>query len=384
MGQTGFERFGRWTLDFERWTLSMHLSPTTEQQELKDAVRRFCDEQITPERLAAWEKERRGLDDACWRSIAALGWFGLGVPAAAGGSGLGLVEVACVLEECARGLVPRRVINAIRGAFAVGQLSPQHNELPALARGERTVALAFDEQQARDPHAYKTEIRADAGTSVLNGEKWYVADGASADWHVVAAREAGGLSLVMVPADSASMTVLRTFDGERQTVVNYSGVRIAHRLGVAGQAGEVFDRVRRAQAALALGEMIGGMDAVLAMTVAYVKEREQFGQKIAVFQAVQHQVADMATALTAGRHLAWQAITRLAAGTEQGGELETAAAFVGQAFKRLSLSAHHLHGGAGYVIEHPLHYHAERAQALCIRYAPEAPALAAIAMTLLG
>jgi len=361
----------------------MHLSPTTEQQELKDAVRRFCDEQITPERLAAWEKEPRGVDDACWRSIAALGWFGLGVPVAAGGSGLGLVEVACVLEECARGLVPRRVINAIRGACALGQVDGQHNALPALARGEETVALAFDEQHTRDPQAYATQIRVQRGAAVISGEKWYVADGAQATWHLVAAREDGGVSLVLVPADSVRLSALRTFDGERQAIARYERVPVAQRLGVAGSAGAVFERVRRQQAALALAEMIGGMEGALAMTVAYVKEREQFGQKIAVFQAVQHQIADMATAFTSARHLTWQAITRLAAGTEEGGELETAAAFVGQAFKRLSLSAHHLHGGAGYVVEHPLHYHAERAQALCIRYAPEAPALAAIAASLL-
>jgi len=120
------------------------------------------------------------------------------------------------------------------------------------------------------------------------------------------------------------------------------------------------------------------------MTVEYVKQREQFGQKIAVFQAVQHQVADMATTLTAARHLVWQAITRLAAGTADGSELPMAAAFAGQAFKRLTLSAHHLHGGAGYVIEHPLHYHAERAQSLCIRYAPEGAALEEIARQMLG
>ena len=78
------------------------------------------------------------------------------------------------------------------------------------------------------------------------------------------------------------------------------------------------------------------MEAALDMTVAYVKEREQFGQKIAVFQAVQHQVADMATAFTAARHLAWQAITRLAAGSEEGSELEHAAAFVGA-----GVQAHH-------------------------------------------
>jgi len=91
----------------------------------------------------------------------------------------------------------------------------------------------------------------------------------------------------------------------------------------------------------------------------------------------------MATAYTASRHLAWQAISRLAAGTELGTDLAVAAAFVGQAYKRVTLTGHHLHGGAGYVVEHPLHYYAERAQALCIRCAPEGPALAAVASALL-
>ena len=135
--------------------------------------------------------------------------------------------------------------------------------------------------------------------------------------------------------------------------------------------------------ALALAEMVGGMDAVLELAVAYVKERQQFGQKIALFQAVRHQIADMGTQFTAARHLAWQAITRVASGTEQGHELASACAYVGPAFKRLCWTSHHLHGGAGFVVEHRMRFHSERAQSLCIRYAPEAPALAEIAASLL-
>ncbi|HXQ20158.1 MAG TPA: acyl-CoA dehydrogenase family protein [Candidatus Acidoferrales bacterium] len=361
----------------------MHLTPTAEQQELKDAVRRFSTERITPEQLAAWEREPGGVDDAAWRTIAGLGWFGLGLPATAGGSGLGLVEVACLLEECARGLVPRRVINAIRSGFALAQLRRITTELAEIARGTFTVTLALDERTVRDPAGYATQIGNHNGQACVTGEKWYVADAACADWHIVAATEDGGISLVLVARDAAAIEPLRTFDGERQAVVHYQRAPVSNRVTAAGQGAAALNMIRRQQAALGLAEMIGGMDAVLAMTVAYVKEREQFGQKIAVFQAVQHQVADMATLFTASRHLAWQAITRLATGTEEGTELATAAAFVGQAFKRLTLSAHHLHGGAGYVIEHPLHYHAERAQSLCIRYTPEAPALAEVAVRLL-
>lgn len=366
----------------------MYLCPTAEQQEIKDAVRRFCQERISAERLGAWEKEARGVDDVFWKSVSELGWFGFGLPAAVGGSARGLTDVACLLEECGRGLVPRRVINAIRNGVILAGLGVGDELLSGMARGERAVSFACDEQNASDPESFQTRIVAHDGADCVDGEKWYVADAMEADFHVVAAREGSGVTLALVQAQAARSTALRTtalraFDGERQAIVRYDRVPVRQRLCPPGQGAQSLAVIRREQTALALAEMVGGMDAVLAMTVAYVKEREQFGQKIAVFQAVQHQVADMATAFTAARHLAWQAITRLAAGSAEGWELVTSAAFVGQAFKRVSLSALHLHGGAGYVVEHPLHYHAERAQSLCIRHAPEGPALAEVAKTLL-
>src|SRR5262245_50489173 len=89
------------TLNLELSTFHsiMHLTPTPEQQELKDAVRRFCQEQITPERLVTWERDALSIDVGLFRAVAELGWFGLGLPTAASGSGLGLVDVACLLEE---------------------------------------------------------------------------------------------------------------------------------------------------------------------------------------------------------------------------------------------------------------------------------------------
>ena len=361
----------------------MQLSPTPEQDALQEAVARFCREQVTPERLQAWQREPGGIDAGCWRAIGELGWLGLGVPEARGGSGRGLADVAFLLQECARGLVPRRVINAIRGGWALTQIEPDAPELADLARGTRVLALAFDEQSVSDPSAYRTAVESDGRSARVRGEKWFVPNGLSADYQMVAAREAGGLSLLLVAAEHSERRPLRTFDGEEQAIVRYASAPVLRRFGRAGEAASALRAIRRAGTALALAEMIGGMHAALDVTVAYVKEREQFGQKIAVFQAVQHQVADMAMALTAARHLAWQAITRVAAGTEEGMELMHAAAFVPQAFKRVTLAAHHLHGGAGYVVEHPLHLHSERAQALCIRDAPEAAALATIASDLL-
>jgi alkylation response protein AidB-like acyl-CoA dehydrogenase len=165
--------------------------------------------------------------------------------------------------------------------------------------------------------------------------------------------------------------------------LNFERAPIRRRLTTADQGAKLIAEIRRRQTALALAEMMGGMDALLETTVAYVKEREQFGQKIAVFQAVQHQVADMATAYTASRHLTWQAITGVADAHDAPIDLPAAAAYVGTAFKQLAVTAHHLHGGAGFVVEHPLHYHSERAQSLCIRYTPEGAALSQVAAVLL-
>jgi alkylation response protein AidB-like acyl-CoA dehydrogenase len=363
----------------------MHPAPTTDQQELKSAVRELCAREVTMERLLAWEQDALGYGTGLARAVAELGWLGFGVPTSAGGSGASLVETACIVEEASRGLLPRPLIGAIRSTAALADLDPSHPLLPSLVQGKGTLALALDEESARAPRAYRTAVSSARATAVVSGRKAYVLD-ANADHHLVAGLESGGVSLVIVERQAPAVVVepLRSFGGDRQSHVRYAEAPIMHRLSAPGAGEAALQRVWRRQVALGLAEMVGGMDAVVDMTVAYVKEREQFGQKIALFQAVRHQIADMATTFTAARHLAWQAISRLAAGTtEDGSELASAAAYVGQAFKHLCWAGHHLHGGAGFVVEHKMRFYSERAQALCIRYTPEGPALGEVASALL-
>ena len=363
----------------------MDFTPTPEQQELKNAVREFATRECTPERLLVWENEASGIDDRTRRAIAALGWLGVGAPESAGGTGGGLVDVACLVEECARGLVPRSVTGAIRAVAVLAELAPTQPLLADLVAGRRTLALALDEETARTPEGWTTRVGGDASAAKVDGAKAYVPDALDADLHLVGVRDGAGTSLVLVEnrAPGARARALKTFGGDRQAHVTYAGAPVVAWVGVRGEADAALASLRRGQVALTLAEMVGGMDAVLEMAVAYVKEREQFGQKIALFQAVRHQIADMGTQFTAARHLAWQAITRVASGTEQGHELASACAYVGQAFKHLCWTSHHLHGGAGFVVEHRMRFHSERAQSLCIRYTPEAPALAEIAAALL-
>ncbi|GIW43598.1 MAG: acyl-CoA dehydrogenase [Candidatus Binatia bacterium] len=357
----------------------MDLNATAEQQAIAESVRRWAREQVTPAQLREWDNLPAGIDERTWQRCAHLGWFGLAVPAEQGGAGLSLLEVAMWFQEAARGLVPLPLMQAVRAAHALALLSPDAPELSSVASGAAVVSLAAPEPTASDPELWHAAIQQAGDRWVLSGEKIHVSNAGLAQYHVVGAHGASGLSWCLVEASAAEMQPLRTFDGDRQAHVVYRAVPV-HRVLVSGsEARRRWRRLCQEHLALALVEMVGIMDAVLERTVSYVKEREQFGQKIGVFQAVQHQVADMATAYTAGRHLAWQAVARLAAGTYQGWELDVAAAFVPQACKRLTLVAHHLHGGAGYVVEHPLHYYSERAVTLCVRYALERNALEAVA-----
>ncbi|MBU6283324.1 acyl-CoA/acyl-ACP dehydrogenase [bacterium] len=363
----------------------MRPETTAEQRELQDAARALLAREVDPDRLRRWEDEPSACDPVLAARIAELGWLGLGLPSSAGGGGADLADVASLVEECARGLLPRPLLGAMRSADALATLDGGDPLLPELARGERRLALALDELQAREPANWTTATSGAPGRRVVDGEKAYVPDADAADLHLLAARDGASIGFALVDrrAPGVSVRPLRTFGGDRQGHVEYRRVPVLREFAPAGGPVAALERVRRRQAALALAEMVGGMAAVLEMTVEYVKVREQFGQKIAVFQAVRHQVADMGTTFTAARHLAWQTITRVSAGASRDVSEASAIAWVGQAFKRLCWTAHHLHGGAGFVVEHRLRFHGERAQSLCIRFAPEAPALREIAASLL-
>lgn len=363
----------------------MRLEATAEQRELQSAARELLTREVDPDRLLRWEQEPAGCDPALARTVAELGWLGLGLPTESGGGGADLSEVACLVEECARGLLPRPLLGAIRASDALATLDPADALLPELARGSRCLALALDEHGGREPGNWATSPSGPRGSRTVSGEKAYVPDAEQADVHLVLARDGSAPAPLLVErsAPGVSVRALRTFGGDRQAHVEYRDTPVLREIVSADGASSALSRLLRRQSALALAEMTGGMTAVLEMTVEYVKLREQFGQKIAMFQAVRHQVADMGTTCTAARHLAWQTITRIAAGAPRDVGEASALAWVGQAFKRVCWTAHHLHGGAGFVVEHRLRFHGERAQSLCIRWAPEAPALREIAAALL-
>jgi alkylation response protein AidB-like acyl-CoA dehydrogenase len=162
----------------------------------------------------------------------------------------------------------------------------------------------------------------------------------------------------------------KTFGKDRQSIVRLRNVSLPVTV-VAGRAGAAWprlERLRQRLAALLCADMVGGADAVLEMTTRYVCEREQFGVKLGTFQAVQQMVAVMAIDLEGARHVTRHALWRLAEGLPADRELAIAKAWTGRAYRDITLAAHQLHGGAGYIVEHDLHRYSARAKEAELRF----------------
>lgn len=354
----------------------MHLAPTEEQQVIQREARRFLAAELTRECRLAWDRHPAGHDPEFWQAVAGLGWFGYGLPAAYGGQGASLVDLGLLVEECGRAAAPFGIFAAIAGGLglaALGSPAQRRAWLPAVARGEKLVTLAVAEAGAStNPVAFTTTIRRRGKTLVLAGEKAYVLQGVTADAFLVAARDGRGVSAVLVPAGTPGVTVQaqKTFGKDRQSLVRFRNVALPA-TALAGTAAGAWPRWRQLRTrltALLCADLIGGADAVLDMTTRYVCEREQFGVKIGTFQAVQGMAADMAIALEGARHVTRQALWRLAEGLPATREVAIAKAWTGQAYRDITLAAHQLHGGAGYVVEHELHRYSARAKEAELRF----------------
>ena len=348
----------------------MHLAPTDEQRTVPAAARKFLSAEITRERRLEWDKTASGHDAAFWKAVADLGWFGYGIPEQFGGQGASLVDLGLLIEECGRAVAPFGIFANVCGSVALtmlGSTAQKRAWLPAIATGEKLVTLAIHERTAsRDPAAFRTTLTRRGRQLRLDGEKTCVLQGVTADAFLVAARDGRGTSVVLVPRDTKGVAIeaIHTLAKDRQSRVRFKNVLLTPTalVGAPRTAWPRLEKTRRVLATLLCCDLVGGADAVLDMTVAYVCEREQFNVKLATFQAVQQMVAVMAIELEGARHVTRQALWRLWAGRPADREVAIAKAWTARAYRDVTIAAHQLHGGAGYVVEHVLHRHTFRAQ----------------------
>ena len=287
----------------------MALVLTEEQSMLRDSARGLISDKAPVSHLRHLRdsKDATGFSRELWKTFADMGFCGLLVPENHGGSGLGCVEAGVVMEEIGRTLVPSPFLStAVLAASALtrgGSAAQKSEHLPKISAGELLAALAVDEGTKHRPLQTKLQAVRSGNGFKLNGSKAFVVDGHVADLLIVAARTAGstgerdGVTLFLVDPRTKGVATERTVmvDSHNAARIDFDNVEVNadHVLGEVDQGIALLEGVLNIGRGAVASEMVGLSEEVFGRTVAYLKERKQFGKAIGEFQALQHRAAQL-------------------------------------------------------------------------------------------
>lgn len=361
----------------------MDLGLSEIQQMLKNSAQEFLSQECPLTLVRELEEDPKGYTEELWRQMVSLGWTGLAFPEEYGGTGGNFLDLAVLLEEMGKALVPGPFFSTVvLGGLTVmdaGNEEQKRQILTGICDGQIRLTLALTEPSATyEPWGVETTAAKQGGGYVLNGTKLFVPDAHVADLLLVVARTssgsdpAEGLTVFLVPRESAgiSITVLNSIASDKLCEIVLDGVNVPAS-SVLGEAGQGWPVVQRAMERATSGkcmEMLGGADAVLEMTLEYVKQRTQFGRATGTFQAVQHHCANMATDVEGCRNVAHQAAWSISEGLPSQREVSLAKAWSSQAYRRVCATAHQCHGAIGFTKEHNLQLYSRRAKGMELAY----------------
>jgi alkylation response protein AidB-like acyl-CoA dehydrogenase len=342
----------------------MDFSFSEEQQQLQDAIKRFVNGDYSFEHRRKVIASPEGWSREAWKGLADLGVLAMNVPEAHGGLGYGPVETLLAMQATGPAMLCEPLLEGAVIATALvrdfATADQQADLLPSMGAGERIVVLAHAEAAARgESNWVETQARKSGDGFVLNGHKAVVAHAASADELLVTARmegaggDANGVSIFRVPRGTAGVEIksYETLDGRRAADVNLRDVKllVSTVIGQAGAALPAVERALDAGLAAVCAEALGVMEATVDATVEYLKTRQQFGQPIGRFQALQHRTADMLMHLEQSRSMAYLSAMHCHStdDTHRRKMLSAAKVVIGNACRFISQQSVQLHGGMG-------------------------------------
>ena len=337
---------------------------------MRDMAQGFFSEKapVTALRVLRDERDETGFDRALWSEMAAQGFAGIIIPEEHGGVNMGYLAAGLVAEQMGRNLTASPFLStAILAATALKQGTDEQQSawLPKIAAGEAVIALALDEGVKHNPRGTATTAVPSGNGFKLNGAKAMVVDGHVADVMIVAARTSGdegdadGLSLFLVDPKTAGVSTERTImvDSRNAARIDLENVEVSGDalLGTVDGGMEVLNGVLAAGRGIAAAELLGAGAQAFEDTVAYLKERKQFGAIIGEFQALQHRSSHLYSELEIARSAVVGALTALDAGDEQAQQYcAMAKAKLGSVAKLASQEGVQMHGGVGMTDEYDI------------------------------
>ncbi|MEW6641441.1 MAG: pimeloyl-CoA dehydrogenase small subunit [Pseudomonadota bacterium] len=355
----------------------MDFDLSEEQRLLKDSVDGLLSSSYDFEQRKKYATEKGGWSRALWGKLAEQGLLGLPFSEEDGGFGAGPVETMIVMEALGKALVlePYLATVVLGGGFLRhgGSAAQKAAYLPSIIDGSKTLAFAQLEQNSRyDLGDVTTTAKKNGAGYVIDGEKFVVIHGDTADTLIVSARTKGGrhdrtgIGLFLVPAKAKGVSIkgYPTQDGLRAADITFSGVEVGAD-AVIGDAENALPLIERVvdEARIALcAEAVGAMEESLKTTVEYIKTRNQFGVAIGTFQSLQHRASDMFVALEQARSMSYFATM---AGTftdpkERATAVAGAKVQIGRSARFVGQQSIQLHGGVGMTMEFKIGHYFKR------------------------
>ena len=353
----------------------MDLSLTEQQEMLRRTARDFLAGNCTKDYVRRMEEDEKGYSRELWEQMTQLGWMGLVFPEEYGGSGLGFLDLVLLLEEmggaCSPGPFFSTVVLGGLPILHMGTEEQKQELLPRIADGEMIFCFALSEPDVDyELDCVSVTAALDGDCYIINGTKLFVHHAHVADYLICVARDNTsnkqlGLFLIDARTPGINCTSLRTLSADKQYEVTLTNAKVPKQSLLGGQA-QSYSEIDRTLQYASVGkcaEMIGGAQQVLDMTVDYAKQRVQFGHQIGSFQAIQHYCANMLIDVTSSRLITYRAASMLSEGIMCAKDVSIAKAWVGEAFRRVCMLAHQVHGAVGITKDHDLQLYTRRAKA---------------------
>lgn len=337
----------------------MQFGLSESQQMLKDNARKFFAGECPMAEVRRLMETETAYDAALWSKMAEQGYTGIIFPEEYDGVGLGKVELILLMEEAGRALLPGPLFStvALAGAILNEVATPEQKKkyLAPICRGEARSTAAILESSASWDLA---SVQMNSANGRLTGEKVFVPDAALADFMLVIARD--GVFVMDGKGKGISIEPMAGMDLARRLYCVHFENAPAERLGNSAGLARALDIATTVLAA----ELVGGMQRTLDITVEYAKMRKQFGKPIGMFQAVQHQCADMYLELESSRSAAYYAAWALEQGAPDAAvAVSVAKMYASDAARTVGNRGIQIHGGMGFTWENDIHLYYKRAKA---------------------
>jgi len=355
----------------------MDLGFSEEQEMLRTTARDFLTNECPADLVKQLAEDEKGYSPEMWKKMAELGWMGLTFPEEYDGMGMTFLDLVVLLEEAGRACLPGPYFSTVvLAGYTIMEAASEEQKkelLTKIANGDLIVTLAITEPSARyEPDAITVKASPDKDDYVINGTKLFVPDANIADYIICVARTTDGaspeegLTLFLVDAKSPGITttLLKTIAGDKQCEVIFEDVRVPKEniIGELDKGWPVVEKVLEKATVGLCAQMVGGAQKALDMSVDYAKERVQFGRPIGSFQAIQHYCANMVTDVDGSKYITYEAAWKVSEGLPATMEVSMAKAWVNEAYRRVTLLGHQIHGAIGFCEDHDMPLYFKRAK----------------------